>query len=49
MRNLLGKPEARQLQSRLDRDLNAELKRRKDDFLPAASYIRRANVSHFRK
>ena len=49
MRNLLGKPEARQLLSRLDRDLNAELKRRKDDFLPAASYIRRANVSHFRK
>ena len=49
MRNLLGKPEARQLQSRLDRDLNAELKRRKDDFLPAASYIRRANVSHYQE
>ncbi len=49
MRNLIGKPEARQLQSRLDRELDAELKRRHDDFLPAAEYIRRAGVGHYRE
>ena len=49
MHNLIGKPDAKTLQSRLDRDLNAELKRRKDDFLPAAEYIRRAGVGHYRE
>lgn len=49
MRNLIGKPEAGELQSRLDRELDAELKRRKDDFLPAADYIRRAGLGHYRE
>ena len=49
MRNLVGKGEAKHLQSRLDRELDAELKRRKDDFLPAAEYIRRAGVGHYRE
>jgi arylsulfatase A-like enzyme len=47
MNNLIGK--SRSLQSTLDRELDAELKRRKDDFLPAAEYLRRAGLSHYRE
>jgi arylsulfatase A-like enzyme len=49
MRNLIAKPEAKQLQSRLDGELDGLLKRRKDDFLPAGEYIRRAGVGHYRE
>jgi len=49
MHNLIGKPEARDLQARLERDLTAELKRRKDEFLPAATYLERAGLSHYRE
>ncbi|MBS1856479.1 MAG: sulfatase [Acidobacteria bacterium] len=49
MHNLIGKAGARELQARLDKELDAELKRRKDDFLPAAEYIRRAGVGHYRE
>ena len=49
MHNLVGKPEAKALQSRLDRALDAELKRRKDEFLPAAIYLSRAGLSHYRE
>lgn len=49
MRNLAGRPEAREAQSRLERELDAELKRRKDDFLPAATYLERAGLSHYRE
>ncbi len=49
MRNLIGKPEAKALQARLDRELDGELKRRKDDFLPAADYIQRAGLGHYRE
>ena len=35
------------LRAGLDRQLDAELKRRKDDFLPAARYIDRAGVGHY--
>jgi arylsulfatase A-like enzyme len=49
MHNLIGKPEAKALQSRLDRALDAELKRRKDDFLPAATYLSRAGLSQYRE
>ncbi len=49
MRNLAGRPEAKGLLLRLDRELDAELKRRKDEFLPAAEYIRRAGVGHYRE
>jgi arylsulfatase A-like enzyme len=47
MHNRVGKPEARDLQARLDRELDVQLKHRKDDFLPAAEYIRRAGVGHY--
>lgn len=49
MHNLIGRSEAKELQARLDRELNAELKLRNDDFLPAADYIRRAGVGHYRE
>jgi arylsulfatase A-like enzyme len=49
MRNLIGNPEARALHTRLDRELDAELKRRHDDFLPAAEYVRRAGLGHYRE
>lgn len=47
MHNLIRKTEAGSLRIRLDKALDAELKRRKDDFLPAAEYIRRAGVGHY--
>ena len=47
MHNLCGKPEAKALQSRMDRALDAELKRRRDDFLPATEYVKRAGVGHY--
>ena len=47
MHNLCGKPEARDLQARMDRALEAELKRRRDEFLGAAEYIKRAGVAHY--
>ena len=49
MWNLAGRAEAKDLQARLDRELDARLKQRKDDFLPAAEYIRRAGVAHYRE
>jgi len=49
MHNLIGKSEAKDLQARLNRDLDAELKRRKDDFLPAADYLKRAGLTHYRE
>ena len=49
MRNLAGRAEAKDLQARLDRELDARLKQRKDDFLPAAEYVRRAGVGHYRE
>ena len=47
--NLCGKNEAKQIQSRLDRELTARLRELKDDFLPAAEYVRRAGVGHYRE
>jgi arylsulfatase A-like enzyme len=47
MHNLCGRD--RELQSRLDRMLEATLRQRKDDFLPAAEYAKRAGVSHYRE
>jgi hypothetical protein len=49
MRNLAGRAEAKDLQAWLDRELDARLKQRKDDFLPAAEYVRRAGVGHYRE
>jgi hypothetical protein len=45
--NLCGRGEARELQNKLDNALNSKLKAVKDDFLPAAEYVRRANVVHY--
>ena len=49
MHNLCGKSEHKDLQARLDQALNTQLRRRKDDFLPAAQYIKRAGVGHYRE
>ena len=47
MHNLIGRPGVKTLQSQFDRQLDAELKRRKDDFLPAARYVERAGLGHY--
>jgi arylsulfatase A-like enzyme len=49
MRNLISRPEHKALQSSLDRALDAQLKRIGDDFLPAADYVRRAKVGHYKE
>ena len=49
MHNLCGRIEGREVQSRLDRDLDARLKERKDEFLPAREYVKRAGVGHYRE
>ncbi len=49
MHNLCGRSEHRDLQSRLDRSLDLMLRRRNDDFLPAAEYVKRAGVGHYRE
>lgn len=45
MHNLCDKD--KELQSRLDRALDATLRHRKDNFLPAAEYVKRAGVGHY--
>jgi len=49
MHNLLGKSDHKALQARLDRELDATLKRRRDEFLPADVYAKRAGVSHYQE
>lgn len=49
MHNLCEKSEHRDLRSRLDRALDATLRKRKDDFLPAAEYVKRAGVGHYQE
>lgn len=49
MHNLCGQSKHRDAQSRLDSDLNAMLKERKDEFLPAREYVSGADVSHYRE
>ncbi len=49
MRNLINQPESRALQAQLDSDLDRELRRRKDDFLPAQTYVRRAGLAHYKE
>jgi arylsulfatase A-like enzyme len=48
-KNLCGKSEAKQIQAKLERDLTTRLRELKDDFLPAAEYVRRAGVGHYRE
>jgi arylsulfatase A-like enzyme len=47
MHNLCGKADHRELQRRLDRALDDTLRLHKDEFLPAAEYVKRANVAHY--
>jgi len=49
MRNLLGRPETRALQAKLDQALQATLRRLHDDFLPGETYLRRAGLLHYRE
>ena len=39
----------RQLRLQLDRTLDATLRRRNDEFLPAAEYVKRAGLGHYRE
>lgn len=47
MHNLCGRAEHKKLQAELDRALDARLRERKDEFLPAAEYLRRAGLEHY--
>ncbi len=47
--NLAGGAQARGLQAELDRALDAELRTRKDDFLPARTYLENAHLTHYRE
>lgn len=49
MHNLCGRTEHKDLQARLDRALDATLRKRRDEFLPAAEYVKRAGVGHYRE
>lgn len=49
MHNLCGKSEHKDLQQRLDRALDARLKDVHDDFLPAAEYVKKAGVGHYKE
>ena len=48
-RNLIGVSEARGLQFSLNRRLDAELRKRRDDFLPAHDYLEKAHLTHYRE
>jgi arylsulfatase A-like enzyme len=43
LNNLIGKSDYSSVQSRLNNDLNKELKKRKDDFLPGIEYVNKWN------
>lgn len=47
MHNLCEKD--KELRSRMDRALDAVLRKRKDEFLPAADYVKRAGVGHYQE
>jgi len=49
MHNLCGQAAHKDLQQRLDRMLDARLREVHDDFLPAADYIKRAGVGHYKE
>jgi arylsulfatase A-like enzyme len=46
MHNLIA---ANKLRSDLDRQLDAELRRRKDEFLPAKAYLTKAGLTHYKE
>ena len=47
LRNLCGRAEARDIQARMDRELNAWLQESGDQFLPARAYLERDRLTHF--
>ena len=47
MHNLCDKN--RELRSQLDRALDAVLRKRKDEFLPASEYVKRAGLQHYQE
>jgi arylsulfatase A-like enzyme len=47
LRNLCGRPEARDIQAGMDRELNAWLQASGDQFLPARAYLERDRLTHF--
>ena len=49
MRNLCGRPEQKPLQAKLERQLDATLRRLNDDFLPGDRYLERAGLTHYRE
>ncbi len=49
MHNLCNRSEHKDLQRKLDRELDGVLLRRKDEFLPAAEYVKRAGLGHYRE
>jgi arylsulfatase A-like enzyme len=49
MHNLADSPGSRSLQRDLDEQLQRELRRVHDDFLPAKAYIERGNLSHYKE
>ena len=49
MHNLCGSADSRRLQAQLDRALDERLRARKDEFLPAAEYIKRAGVENYKE
>jgi arylsulfatase A-like enzyme len=49
MHNLCNRPEAAKVQARWEQLLDARLRELNDEFLPAAEYVRRAGVGHYRE
>jgi hypothetical protein len=49
MHNLVTTARAQRLRTVLDHQLDAELRARKDDFLPAHEYLARAGLTHYKE
>lgn len=49
MRNRINAPESRDLVREFDRKLDAMLRERHDEFLPAAVYLQRAGLTHYKE
>jgi len=47
MHNLCGSGSHKEIRAQLDRALDARLRELRDDFLPAAEYVRSANLGHY--
>jgi arylsulfatase A-like enzyme len=49
MHNLIGSAGSRGLRDAFDRQLDRELRRRRDDFLPAHKYLEQASLTHYKE